>query len=145
MRNYEQELFDALTKLHDNLQYCMVTIYENYWKGYKFVNSAPISTEYWYYDGYEGIEFTIDNIKFFMCDETFAVWDKNNELHDPVFEHIKDIELDIIDKNSYFQCSLIENLQGIRWELFPIIKKIRSTFFDGISTKDYLDNGFKFI
>lgn len=147
MRDYEQELFDAVTKLHDNLQYCMVSHFSTYSfnKGYKFVNSVDIITEHWVYDSFCGIEFVIDGIMLFVSDETFAVWDKDRPNDDPVFHHISDPGLDIIDKNSYFQCNIIEDLQGIRWELFPLIKKIRSTFFVEWCTREILEDGFKFI
>lgn len=147
MKDYEQELFDAVTKLHDNLQYCMVSHHTTgtLHKCYAFVNSIDINTEHWYYDGYCGIEFTIGNLNIFLSEDSFAVWDKDKPNDDPVFPHVTDLNLDIIDKNSYFQCSIIENLRGIRWELFPMMKKIRSTFFDEWVTREILEDGFKFI
>lgn len=148
MRDYEQELFDAVTKLHDNLQYCMVSYFieGSAHLAYTFVNSVDIFTSHMFYDGYYGIEFGIDDLTIFITDESFAVWDNTGEEYPKqLFSHVSDSNLEIIDKHSYFQCSIIENLQGIRWELFPMMKKIRSTFFEEWYTKSLLEDGFKFI
>lgn len=143
--NYEQELFDSVTKLCDSIQYCIVYNSTGTYKQYQFVKCVNVIAEHWYYDTYHAIEFIFDDIRLCLGEDTFSVWHRNTDIKDAIYTHITDIELDITDKHSYFQYNLIEDLQGIRWEVFPLIKKIRNTFFEGISTKDFLEDGFTFI
>lgn len=148
-KNYEQLFFDFVTKLHDNIQYCIVAHYENGWVGYKFVNGIDIDTEHFYYDGYYGIDFKFDGYRMFLMDDCFYFVDLEEEDKDvnskPAIDTCYDGGTDIVDKHSHFQYSITHDLKGIRWQTFPMIAKIRDTFFEGVGTRIYLENGFQFI
>ena len=147
--NYEQLFFDFVTKLHNNLHYCIAAQHNDTWVSYKFVNGINIDTEHFYYDGYYGIDFKFDGFRMFLMDDCFYFVDLAEEDKDvnskPAIDTCYDGGTDIVDKYSYFQYSITHDLKGIRWQTFLMIKEIRDTFFEGYSTRNYLENGFKFI
>ncbi len=149
MNNYNEVFFDFLNTVIDNIQYCMLNCNFKHAISYTYVNNCALSIELFYYDGYYGLDFNNDKYRFFITDEYFYFVDIEAEEKDvssePVIPCINDYNLDITDKESYFQCSMIENLQNVPFYCFPLIKRIRKAYFTDVSTRTVIKGGFRFI